>query len=106
MKGGFSNLMKQAQDIQANFQKAQEEIANLEIIGESGGGMIKVTMTGKHDVKKVLIDDDLIGDDKEMLEDLLAAAINDAVHKVDNVTREKMTNELGIPLPAGMKLPF
>ena len=106
MKGGFSNLMKQAQDIQANFQKAQEEIANLEIVGESGGGMVKIIMTGKHDVKKVHIDNELIGDDKEMLEDLLAAAINDAVRKVDNATREKMTNELGIPLPTGMKLPF
>lgn len=107
MKGGIGNLMKQAQEMQANLQKAQEELANMEVTGESGGGMVKVLMTGRHDVKRVAIDPTLIGDDKEMLEDLIAAAVNDAVHKIDATSKEKMSSlTAGINLPGGMKLPF
>ncbi|MBD3620026.1 MAG: YbaB/EbfC family nucleoid-associated protein [Gammaproteobacteria bacterium] len=107
MKGGLGNLMKQAQKMQADMQKAQEEIARMEITGESGGGMVKVTMTGKHEVRRVAIDDSLMGDDREMLEDLIAAAINDAVHKVDRETSERMSGiTAGMNLPGGMKLPF
>ena len=107
MKGGLGNLMKQAQEMQANMQKAQEEIASLEVSGESGGGMVKITMTGKYEARRVSIDDSLLGDDKDMLEDLVAAAINDASHKVEATTQERMaglTN--GLNLPPGMKLPF
>ena len=107
MKGGIGNLMKQAQKMQADMQKAQEEIASLEITGEAGGGMVKVTMTGKHEVRRVEIDDSLMGDDKEMLEDLIAAATNDAVHKVERETSERMSGiTSGMNLPGGMKLPF
>jgi DNA-binding YbaB/EbfC family protein len=107
MKGGIGNLMKQAQEMQANMQKAQEEIANLEVTGEAGGGMVKVTMTGRHEARRVVIDDSLVGDDKDMLEDLVAAAINDATHKVESVTQERMSGlTSGLNLPAGMKLPF
>ena len=107
MKGGIGNLMKQAQEMQANMQKAQEELANLEVTGESGGGMVKVTMTGKHEVRRVAVDDSLLADDKDMLEDLVAAAINDAVHKVEATTQERMSGLAdGLNLPAGMKLPF
>ena len=107
MKGGLGNLMKQAQKMQADMQKAQEEIANLEVTGESGGGLVKVTMTGRHEARRVEIDDSLVGDDKEMLEDLVAAAINDAAHKVEAMTQERMSSmTAGIDLPAGMKLPF
>jgi len=107
MKGGLGNLMKQAQEMQANMQKAQEEIASLEVTGESGGGLVKVTMTGRHEARRVVIDDSLVGDDKDMLEDLVAAAINDATHKVEAVTQERMSGlTTGLNLPAGMKLPF
>ena len=107
MKGGIGNLMKQAQEMQANMQKAQEELASLEVTGESGGGMVKVLMTGKHEVKRVDIDETLLADDKDMLEDLVAAAINDATHKVESTTQERMSNlTAGINLPPGMKLPF
>ena len=107
MKGGIGNLMKQAQKMQADMQKAQEEIAAMEITGEAGGGMVKVTMTGKHEVRRVEIDDSLMGDDKEMLEDLIAAATNDAVHKVERETSERMSGiTSGMNLPGGMKLPF
>ncbi len=107
MKGGIGNLMKQAQEMQANMQKAQEELASMEVTGESGGGMVKVTMTGKHEVRRVAIDDSLLADDKDMLEDLVAAAINDAVHKVEATTQERMSGLTdGLNLPAGMKLPF
>jgi len=80
MKGGLGNLMKQAQQMQADMQKAQQEIASLEVTGESGGGLVKVTMTGRHEASRVEIDDSLVGDDKDMLEDLIAAAIIDATH--------------------------
>ncbi|HGG60733.1 MAG TPA: YbaB/EbfC family nucleoid-associated protein [Gammaproteobacteria bacterium] len=105
MKGGLGNIMKQAQKMQQDMQKAQEEIARLEVTGESGGGMAKVVMTGKHEVRRVEIDDALLGDDKDMLEDLIAAAINDAAHKVAAATREKMSG-IAAGLPAGLNLPF
>ena len=107
MKGGIGNLMKQAQAMQESMQKAQEELASLEVTGESGGGMVKITMTGKHEVRRVSIDDSLMADDKDMLEDLVAAAINDATHKVEATTQERMSGlTSGMNLPAGMKLPF
>lgn len=99
-KGGLGNLMKQAQEMQKNMQKAQEEIASMEVLGEAGGGMVKVTMTGKHELVKVEIDDSLM-DDKEMLEDLFAAAVNSASRRVEEVTQDKMGG-----LTAGMKMPF
>ncbi len=107
MKGGLGNLMKQAQKMQADMQKAQEELANMEVTGKSGGGLVTVVMTGRHDLKRVSIDDSLMGDDKEMLEDLLAAAVNDAVRQLESQTQERMANvTAGMNLPAGMKLPF
>ena len=107
MKGGLGNLMKQAQEMQANMQKAQEALAKTEVTGESGGGLVKVTMTGRHEARRVEIDDSLVADDKDMLEDLIAAAINDASHKVEAVTQERMAGlTAGMNLPAGMKLPF
>lgn len=107
MKGGLGNIMKQAQQMQENMHKAQEEIAKLEVTGESGAGLVKITMTGRHDVKSVSIDPTLIGDDKDMLEDLIAAAVNDANRRVENMTQEKMSGlTAGMELPAGMKLPF
>jgi DNA-binding YbaB/EbfC family protein len=107
MKGGLGNIMKQAQQMQENMQKAQEEIANMEVTGESGAGLVKITMTGKHDVKHVSIDPSLLGEDKDMLEDLIAAAVNDANRRVENMTQEKMSGLTeGMNLPAGMKLPF
>ena len=107
MKGGLGNLMKQAQKMQADLQKAQEELAKAEIQGASGGGMVKITMNGRHEVRRVEIDESLMGDDKEMLEDLVAAAMNDAVHKLEEHTKEQMSAATaGINLPPGMKLPF
>lgn len=107
MKGGIGNLMKQAQAMQANMQRAQAEIANMEIAGEAGGGMVKVTMNGKHEVSRVVIDPSLFGDDKDMLEDLVAAAVNDAVRKVERMTQEKMGGLMaGMNLPPGFKMPF
>jgi nucleoid-associated protein EbfC len=107
MKGNMGNLMKLQQQLQANMQRAQTEIASLEVTGEAGGGMAKVTMTGKHEVRRVVLDPTLARDDKEMLEDLIAAAINDAVQKVERATQEKMSSVMGgLNLPPGMKLPF
>ena len=106
MKGGIGNIMKQAQQLQESMQRAQAEIANLEVTGESGGGMVKVIMNGKHEVKRVAIDSSLVGDDKDMLEDLVAAAINDAVHKVETTTQQKMSGLMsGMQLPPGLKFP-
>jgi DNA-binding YbaB/EbfC family protein len=102
MKGGMGNMMKQAQQMQANMEKAQQELAVMEVIGQAGGGMVKITMTGKHDVKRVSIEDALFQDDKEMLEDLIAAAVNDAVRQVEKNSQERMAGLM----PAGMKLPF
>lgn len=106
--GGLGNLMKQAQKMQADMLKAQEELASLEITGTSGGGLVSVVMTGKHEVKRVSIDDSLLDDDdKDMLEDLVAAAINDAVHRLEKTSQERMSNmTAGMQLPPGMKLPF
>lgn len=107
MKGGLGNLMKQAQKMQEDLQKAQEEIAAMEVTGQAGGGMVSVVMTGRHDVKRVSIDDSLLKDDKEMLEDLIAAAVNDAVRRIEGESKEKMAGMTrGLPLPPGMKLPF
>jgi nucleoid-associated protein EbfC len=102
MRGNFNDLMKQAQAMQANVQKAQAELVNIEVIGEAGGGMVKVTMNGRHEVKRVQIEPSVGAEDREMLEDLIAAAANDAVHKVEVRVQEKMANLL----PPGMKLPF
>lgn len=107
MKGGIGQLMKQAQQMQAEMQKAQEEIAKMTVTGESGAGMVKITMTCKHDVRSIEIDDTLVGDDKEMLEDLLVAAFNDAVRRVEQTVQEKLSGmTAGLNLPPGMKLPF
>jgi len=107
MKGGIGNLMKQAQKMQEDMQKAQEEMANIEVTGQSGGGMVSVVMTCRHDVKRVSIDDSLFADDKDMLEDLIAAAVNDAVRQVEKTSSEKMSGmTAGLNLPGGMKLPF
>ena len=107
MKGQLAGLMKQAQQMQENLKKAQDEIAGMEVEGQSGAGMVKVLMTGRHDVKRVSIDDSLIGDDKDMLEDLIAAAINDAVRRIEAATQERMAGVAGgLPLPPGMKFPF
>ncbi|HFE32362.1 MAG TPA: YbaB/EbfC family nucleoid-associated protein [Gammaproteobacteria bacterium] len=107
MKGGLGKLMKQAQEMQENMKKAQEELANMEVTGQAGGGMVTVVMTGRHDIKRVSIDDSLMGDDKEMLEDLIAAAVNDAVRQVEANTQEKMSGmTAGINLPDGFKMPF
>ena len=106
MKGGIGNMMKQAQQMQADMQKMQEEMANVEVIGKSGGGLVSVTMTCRHDVKRVEIDDSVM-DDKEMLEDLVAAAVNDAVREVEKTTQEKYSGlTSGMNLPGGFKLPF
>jgi len=105
-KGGIGNLMKQAQEMQKNMQAAQAEIAQMEVAGESGGGMVKVVMTGKHELVKVDIDESLM-DDKEMLEDLIAAAVNSAVRNVEDVTQDKMGGlTAGMDMPPGMKMPF
>jgi len=107
MKGGLGNIMKQAQQMQENMQKAQEEIANMEVSGTAGGGMVTVVMTGRHDLKRVNIDQSLMEEDKEMIEDLLAAAVNDAVRKLEESTKDKMSDVTGgMQLPPGMKLPF
>jgi hypothetical protein len=109
-KGGMAGLMKQAQQMQENMKKAQEELARLEVEGQSGAGLVKVVMTCAHDIKRVSLDDSLLEDakdDKEMLEDLIAAAVNDAVRKVESTTQEKMSGfSNGLNLPAGLKLPF
>jgi DNA-binding YbaB/EbfC family protein len=107
MKGGLGGLMKQAQQMQANMQKMQEQLGSVEVEGQAGAGMVKVVMTCRHDVKRVTIDPSLMSDDKEMLEDLIAAAVNDAVRRVEATTQEKMAGfTSGLNLPPGMKLPF
>ena len=107
MKGGLGGLMKQAQQMQENMKRMQEQLATIEVEGQSGAGMVKVVMTCRYDVKRVTIDDSLLKDDKEMLEDLLAAAVNDAVRRVETTTQEKMGGmTAGMGLPAGFKLPF
>lgn len=107
MKGAMGGLMKQAQKMQEDMQKAQAEIANMEVEGQSGGGMVKVVMNGRHELRSVKIDDSLMGDDKDMLEDLIAAAVNDAVRKIEQESSNKMSGlSAGLNLPGGMKLPF
>ena len=107
MKGGIGQLMKQAQEMQANMKKAQEEMASLTVTGESGAGVVRITMTCQHQVRALEIDDSMIGDDKEMLEDLIVAAFNDAVRKVETTVQEKFSGMAsGMALPPGMKLPF
>ena len=107
MKGGMGNLMKQAQAMQENMQRMQEEVAKMEIEGQSGGGLVKVTLTGKHEARRVEIDPSLLEDDKEMLEDLVAAAINDAARRIEEEQQEKMAGVTGgMNLPPGFKMPF
>ncbi|MEM7501828.1 MAG: YbaB/EbfC family nucleoid-associated protein [Pseudomonadota bacterium] len=107
MKGGIGQLMKQAQQMQADMQKAQEEMAQLTVDGESGGGMVKLTMTCKHEVRSLDIDESLVGDDREMLEDLIIAAFNDALRRVEQTVQERFAGVTsGLNLPAGLKLPF
>ena len=107
MKGQMAGLMKQAQQMQDNLRKAQEGLASIEVEGQSGAGLVKVVMTCKHDVKRVTIDPSLLADDKDMLEDLVAAAMNDAVRKVESTVQEKMSGvTAGLGLPPGLKLPF
>jgi len=107
MKGGMEGMMKQAQQMQADMQKAQDAIAQAEVTGESGAGLVQLTMNGRHDVKSVNIDASLMSEDKEILEDLIAAAVNDAVRKVENHSKSEMSKVAGgMSLPAGFKMPF
>lgn len=107
MMKGLGGLMKQAQKMQEEMANAQKEIAKIQVEGQSGGGLVKLTMTGKHQVLKVNIDDSLVGDDKDMLEDLVAAAVNDATNKITAQTKDKYTGLAGgIDLPGGMQMPF
>jgi DNA-binding YbaB/EbfC family protein len=107
MKNQLAGLMKQAQQMQENMKKMQEQLASIEVEGQSGAGMVKIVMTCKHDVKRVTIDQSLLADDKDMLEDLIAAAVNDAVRRVESTVQEKMSGvTAGLPLPPGFKMPF
>ena len=107
MKGGLAGLMKQAQQMQENMKKAQEQLATIEVEGQSGAGLVKVVMTCKHDVRRVTVDPSLLADDKDMLEDLIAAAVNDAVRRVEELQRASLSGATGgITLPDGFKLPF
>jgi hypothetical protein len=107
MRGNIGNLMKQAQAVQQNLQKAQEQVAQITATGEVGGGMVKVTMNGRHEVARVQLEPALLQEEREVLEDLIAAAINDATHKVGVAVNEKMSGAMaGLQLPPGMKLPF
>lgn len=107
MKADLNDLMKKAAEMQEKMQKAQEEMANREVLGESGAGLVKVTMTGRHDVRRVEIDPSLLSEDKEILEDLLAAAVNDAVRKVEESSKSELGDMLsGMGMPGGFKMPF
>ena len=107
MKGSINNIMKQAQEMQVNMEKAKKELAEIEVIGQSGAGMVKIMMNGNHEVNRVEIDPNLMKDDKEMIEDLVAAAINDANRRVEKMTQERMSNvTANMGLPSGIKLPF
>jgi DNA-binding YbaB/EbfC family protein len=107
MKSGLGDLMKQAQQLQEQMQKAQEQLAAAEVVGEAGAGLVKVTMTGRHDVRRVTIDPSLLSEDKEILEDLLAAAVNDAVRRVEEKNRDMMASMTqGMGIPPGFKMPF
>jgi len=107
MKGGLAGLMKQAQQMQDNMKRLQDQLASVEVEGQAGAGMVKVVMTCRHDVKRVTIDPSLLQDEREMLEDLIAAAVNDAVRRVEAAVQEKMAGmTAGLQLPPGLKLPF
>jgi len=107
MKGALGNLMQQAQKMQEDMKNIQSEVASLEVTGEAAGGLVSILMNGKREARKVSIDASLVGDDKEMLEDLVAAAINDAVHKISKLKKEKMESVTdGMPLPPGFQMPF
>jgi nucleoid-associated protein EbfC len=107
MKNQLSGLMKQAQQMQDNLKRAQDELASIEVEGQAGAGLVKVVMTCRHDVKRVTIDPSLMSEDRDMLEDLVAAAMNDAVRRAESMTQEKMSGlASGMPLPPGFKLPF
>lgn len=107
IKGNMGDLMRQAQKIQEQMQKAQEELANAEVTGESGGSLVTVVMTGRHDVRKVSIDPSLMGEEKDILEDLVAAAVNDAVRKIEKRNQERMSGlTAGLGIPPGFKMPF
>jgi DNA-binding YbaB/EbfC family protein len=107
MKADLGQLMQQAQKMQDQMQKAQEELAHIEVRGEAGGGLVKLTMTGRNEVRKIEIDDTLLGHDRDMLEDVLAAAFNDALHKVEKTVADKYAGlTTGLGLPGGFKLPF
>ena len=107
MKGGLAGMMKQAQQMQHNMKKAQDELATVEVVGQAGSGMVKVTMTCANEVRRVMLDHSLMSDDKEMLEDLIVAALNDAVKQAATVTQQRMSGfTAGMNLPPGMNLPF
>ena len=107
MKGQLAGLMKQAQAMQDNLKKAQDELAQMEVEGQAGAGLVKVLMTCKHDVRRVSVDPSLLGEDKDMLEDLIAAAFNDGLRRAEQLSSEKMAKiTAGMPLPPGMKFPF
>lgn len=107
MKGQIAGLMRQAQQMQEDMKKAQDELANIEVEGASGGGLVKVTMTCRNEVRRIHIDPSLLADDKDMLEDLVAAAFNDGLRKAESTSQEKMSGiTSGLPLPPGMSLPF
>ena len=107
MKNALGNIMQQAQKMQENLKKAQQELELMQVIGESGGGLVTIVMTGKREARKVTIDPSLVGEDKDMLEDLVAAAINDAVNKVGKMKKEKMAEiTAGLPIPPGFQMPF
>lgn len=107
MKNALGNLMQQAQKMQEDIKKAQEELASMQVMGEAGGGLVTILMTGKREARKVTIDNSLLAEDKDMLEDMVAAAINDAVNKVSKMKKEKMADiTAGIPLPPGFQMPF
>jgi nucleoid-associated protein EbfC len=107
MKNALGNIMQQAQKMQEDLKRAQEELEMQQVLGESGGGLVKIVMTGKREARKVMIDPSLVGEDKDMLEDLVAAAINDAVNKVGKMKKEKMAEiTAGLPIPPGFQMPF
>lgn len=107
MKNQIGQLMKQAQEMQTKMQQAQEELAAMEVEGEAGGGLVRITMTGKHEIRKIDIDETLLGDDQDMLEDVLVAAFNDTLRRVEAAVQDKYSGmTAGLGLPAGMKLPF
>jgi DNA-binding YbaB/EbfC family protein len=106
MKGGLGNLMKQAQQLQSSMEKAQEDLAKMEVTGQAGGGMVNVVMTGRYDCRRITINNELWQEEKEMVEDLIAAAINDAVRQVEIQSKEKMASMTSGMLPSGFKLPF